>query len=254
MNAAATPDLAPAQPAGNGWSAGRMLWLIVFIFAVHVILIFIFGARKPEAPRPVKSPPQLQFASPDNELIALTDPTLFALPHADEYTPPLKMADYINDSFQWPKNPQSLSLSPTLGGTLAAPKVNISPSRTPLDFKPPPKFTASELQFGPVSAERSAIRLGGSLAQRQLITRPQLPSWPDNDVLPPSVVQVLVDADGNVVSDVLLKSSGLDAADQGALNFALGAHFAPAPSSVVGQMVFLWHTVASATNALPAQP
>ncbi len=77
-----------------------------------------------------------------------------------------------------------------------------------------------------------------------------VPSLPYNDVIPPSQVQVLVDAAGKVVSAVLLPPDNLlesaghyDAADRRALELARAARFAPAPRLTFGRLIFNWHTV-----------
>jgi len=97
-----------------------------------------------------------------------------------------------------------------------------------------------------------------------------LPSWPGADLLTNSVVQVLADAAGKVVSHKLLRlesgSKDQQDADQWALKQARAARFTPLPPSEDtaanplrqlsrGALVFEWHTVPrSATNAPPANP
>ena len=81
-----------------------------------------------------------------------------------------------------------------------------------------------------------------------MLNQIEVPSLPYNDVIKPSRVQVLVDEQGNVASDVLLGSSDYDAADQKALELARTARFVPSPGLMFGEMIFNWHTVAT-TNA-----
>ena len=66
-------------------------------------------------------------------------------------------------------------------------------------------------------AARSTLRLAGGLANRRLLNPPELRAWPASDLLTNSVVQVLVNADGNVMSLNLLAGSGSPKADQFAL-------------------------------------
>jgi len=78
------------------------------------------------------------------------------------------------------------------------------------------------------------------------------------DLLTNTVVQVLVDADGNVVSPALLPpGSGDSRADQRALEVARTARFQPlrgsSPALTVGVLVFEWRTVAL-TNAPASNP
>ena len=63
--------------------------LIALVFAAHVGLLFMFGARKQIVPRPVTDAPTLKLAGGSDELLekllALNDPTLFALPHPGDF-------------------------------------------------------------------------------------------------------------------------------------------------------------------------
>ena len=129
----------------------------------------------------------------------------------------------------------------------------------PLDFKPTPELSAPSLQIEPALPQNSTLQIEGGLAQRRLIGEINLPSLPYNDVIAPSIVQVLVDAAGDVVSAVLLPSennleaaSHYDVADQRALEIARSARFAPAKNLIIGQMIFNWHTVPSTTTNAPA--
>jgi len=60
-------------------------------------------------------------------------------------------------------------------------------------------------------------------------------------------VQLLVAADGQVLSAVLLATSGDDAADQTALMLARTLRFRPAAQAMFGEIIFNWHAVPAAT-------
>jgi hypothetical protein len=232
-------------------------WVFV-VFIAHVALIFVFGARKPIVPRQTKEAPQLTLAAGQNELLALNDPTLFALPHADEFTPPYQ----ITNTFHWANPAHWLSLTDTLAETADSMAQPVRFDVAHLDFKPGPKLDVPAAQIPPAFPQASTVRLAGNLARRQWTGAPRLPSWIDNDVLQPSIVRLLVDARGNVVSAILQPDSergpaGADqaAADQKALDLARGAHFYPATNSIFGLMIFDWITVpVPATNSPAALP
>ena len=198
---------------------------------------------------------QLTLVDGQNELLALNDPTLFALPHADEFTPPYQ----ISYAFRLSEPTNWLSLTDTLSaaiGTLAQPALL---DITRLDFKPQPRLSVPQVQVQPAFASASTLRLDGDLAQRQLVSMPKLPSWIDNDVLQPTVVRVLVNIEGDVVSDILLdqdlSGSGLPDADQKALEIARGLHFTPATHPTFGVIIFNWRTVpVPATNSPAVTP
>ena len=187
-----------------------------------------------------------------------TIPTLFALPHADEFNAPFQ----VTNAFHWSSPTHWLSLTDTLAETVDSLAQPVRFDVAHLDFKPRPKLDVPEYQIPPAFPQASTVRLTGNLARRQWMSAPQLPSWIDNDVLQPSVVRVLVDAEGNVVSGIAASDTeigpvGADqaAADQKALELARGTHFMPATNSTFGLIIFDWLTVpVPATNSPVASP
>ncbi|HEY1662723.1 MAG TPA: hypothetical protein VGI03_09920 [Verrucomicrobiae bacterium] len=253
MNAAA-PDLAGnghLHPA-KGWSRGQLFRMVVVVFIAHVVLIFIFGARKPIIARAVKDVPQLEMAAAQNEWLTLDDPALFALPHADPYNAPYQ----VTNSFHWSNATHWLSLTDIVGGVTSGLGQPYHFSTAHLEFIPPVKLDVPATQFRPEFAQASTLRVDGDLARRPWIAAPRLPLWIDNDVLQPAVVQVLVNPEGDVASEVLLPpGSGLDAADQKALEIARGLHFVRAAHPTFGNLTFNWQTApAPETNAPAISP
>jgi TonB family protein len=120
------------------------------------------------------------------------------------------------------------------------------------ELKPPLKLSEPVLQFKPAFAKNSTMRIEDGLARRRLLTPISLQSWPNDDILEPSVVQALVDAKGSVVSVVLLSSSKLDAANQRALELVRAARFAPSSGMTIGRFIFDWRTVALPVTNVPA--
>lgn len=254
-------ELAGPKPQGEGWSRSKWLAVVVIIFAAHVAFIFAFGEKKQTAPRPAANVPSLKLADNSNELLALDDPTLFALPHLEEFAgsawlepPPIGFR-----RLNWTEQPRWLGLSAeNLGATFSRfMQTNFFAGHT-LDFKPSPKLSEPP----PVEteiAQNSTLQVKGELAQRRLINETNLPSLPYNDVIAPNVVQVLVDVAGDVVSAVLLPSeNSLDAdgradiSDTNALQIARAVRFAPSSQLTFGELIFNWHTVPLATTNPPA--
>jgi hypothetical protein len=101
----------------------------------------------------------------------------------------------------------------------------------------------------------STVRMEGEIAARPLLNKWTLPSRPHSDLLSNSVVQVMVDLAGHVVTTTLLAGCGDDEADRLALKLANTARFTPALKPVAtrppddnlswGRIVFQWHTVPS---------
>jgi TonB family protein len=255
----AAPEVPPRQePQGKGpRTRGRWLTLIALVFAAHVALLFIFGGRKQIVPRPVTNVPTLKLAADSSELLALNDPTLFALPHPGDFASAvwLQTAVLKQPSFRWTEPPHWLPLSADELGLVFNQfmQTNLFEGFE-LQLRPPLKLSTPGLPIEPVLAQNSTMRVEGSLAQRQLPAQISLTNWPYADVLAPSVVQAVVDAAGNVVSTVLLSPSGYDAADQSALELARAMRFAPSSRLTIGRMIYNWHTVPPPETNTPVIP
>jgi hypothetical protein len=224
------PTLNLAEPKRSiGWSRQRWLILITLVFAMHVAFIFIFGAKKQIVPRTLQNVPQLQLAD-NNELIALDDPTLFALPNAKDFAAAVWLKPHTNapPDFRWTESPRWLPLAAgELGATFAQFMQTNQFAAFQLDFKPPLQLSEPVLPVEPAFTQISTLQIADDLAQRRLLNQLDLPSWPYANVIAPSKVQVLVDAAGNVVSTLLLPPDNgfsaadfYDAADQRALELA----------------------------------
>ncbi len=244
---------AAGSNSGQGWSSTCWFVIITFIFAVHVALIFLSGEKKAVVPRAVTNVPTLQLANETDELLALNDPTLFALPGPKDFAVAgaFRLPDVKPPLFRWTESPRWLPLSTAgLGTALGQFMQTNYPASPSFNFKPVPLLSSPALPAEPLLVENSTLRLEGELVQRQLPLENNLTNWPYANVIAPSVVQLLVDAAGNVISAVLLPPGGgfgsadqYPPADQQALELARTMHFAPATRPTVGRLIFNWHTV-----------
>jgi len=245
----------------RAWSPARRRGWITLIFAAHVGLILALTHRKPAPPRPPAPAPSLSLAPEANESLALTDPTLFALPHRQGFagTAWLTTTNVPFPPFRWTEPPRLLPLPVADLGVIFAQFmrtnqfVNRQFETKPAPDLPPP--VAGEL---PVATPTSStLRVAGDLANRPLLNPPQLQTWRAADLLTNTVVQVLVYAGGAVFSPTLLTLSGSKEADQNALLVARGTRFEPrpraSPALTVGTLVFEWHTQPQ-TNAPAPNP
>ena len=248
----------PVEPKrSEGWSRSRWIFLIAFVLAAHIAFIFIFGTKQQIVPRAVTNVPQLQLADDASELIALDDPTLFALPHANDFASAvwLKTPTNAPPDFRWTATTNWLTLDAgKLGATFNEFMQTNRFAEFQPDFKPEPRLSEPVWPVESAPPQNSTLQISGDLAQRRLLNQINLPSLPCNDVLPPGKVQALVDAAGNVVSVVLLEASGLELADTNALAFARTARFAPAAQLTFGELIFNWHTVPAAATNTNANP
>ena len=278
MNAAPigpSPRVETTLPSRGRWPRHRWWLLIALVFGAHVGLIYALSDRRPIVPRQPGPASELRLAIGSSELLALHNPTLFALPQLKGFS----AAAWRQDSqiefppFRWTEPPRWLALPVgQLGDTLRRFVQTNTFARVEFEPLPPPELALPEarLEMGPIA--RSVLRLKGDLAERRLLNPVELSNWPGADLLTNSVVQVLVDAAGNVVSHKLLRADSgskdrdQQEADQRALELARAARFRPLPPSgntaanplgrlSRGALIFEWHTVPlPATNAPATKP
>ncbi len=256
--------LTEPTPLGEGWPWRKMFFLVALALAAHVALVFFFGTKAKIIPRAIADVPQLQLARNDDELIALKNPTLFALPNSRDFSSAiwLKIPIITPPSFGWTEPPQWLPLNPiNLGATFRQFMQTNQLAEISLDLKPSPEFAAPETSIESALLQNSSLKILGALAQRGLLEPVALPSPAYNNVIPPSKIQVLVDAAGNVISAVLLPDNNnaeaaehLDQADKNALEIARGLRFAKAAQLTLGEVIFNWHTVPMVSTNAPANP
>ena len=116
-------------------------------------------------------------------------------------------------------------------------------------------------------APTSTVDPDGALEGRILTPLTNLPSWPNHEVLTNSVVQVLVDGDGQCLSSTLLSGCGSKSADAFALKWARTCRFKPVRLTgskgaardglVSAKLTFRWRTIpvpsASGSNQMATQ-
>ena len=247
MNAA--PDSIAGPANTGGWSRKKLFFLFLVAVGVHLGCVLIFGTKHPPALRAVPVVPQLQVAPNHREIAALTDPTLFVLPHEglDGVPAAWRQPPQPDEpSFHWAESEPPPFLKPVaedFGASFAAFLKTNQVARGSLDFKPAPVVSTPEVTFEPILPRQSVLKINGDLASRPTLSLPMVPAIPCNDVIRPTRVQAVVDADGNVVSSVLLESSEFTDADRKALELARQIRFAPATQTVIGELIFTWHTV-----------
>jgi hypothetical protein len=246
---------------------------VLLVFIAQVAVMFLLGNPPAASPARPTAPAPAFFLGPNqwDELLALQDPTIFMLPHDNNFSGPawMKIPQQTFDSTNWTEPARPLELPPErLGSGFAAFMETNPPPRFQMDIGAGPgvnPMPAEPMPLVPISVS-STVRVEGDLAKRRLLTSPQLSPQTnaDFDVLQNTEVQLLVDAQGNAFSPVVLTSSKNSAADAVALDFARKARFGPlktapgtAPSATMtfGKLIFEWQTLPPApTNAPPSKP
>lgn len=241
------------------WSARRRWATIAVAVVVQVGLIYWFSERSQQPVRQAESRPAFQLvARAQSEWLTLNSPTMFALPHPLGFSGRAWLAVPAHDyrPAEATNVPQWLALTPAaLGATFREFMRTNQSSRVAVAIRPAPALATPSLVATPLTARASRVQLSDALVKRGLRSQWQLPAWTNAETLPPSEVQVVVDAFGHPVSAVLLNSSGLRAADAHALELVRRAVFGPdenvvrAPSDALdagltsGRLEFHWLTL-----------
>ena len=272
-----------AGPPVQKWTWTHWLAIVAIVFLGHVVLIFIFGARKPAPSTPVKNVPVLTLVGESSAgWVGLKNATLYALPDRSGFAgimwmtiPPLGFhkRDLTEDP-RWLAATDPLPVN-QLGSAFHHFVQTNHFGNVHLDLNLPPVSVAPAVSAQLPFARGSTLEIEGEVAKRGLPGTMKLPSWPFADAIAPSVVQVVVDAGGRVVSAVLLPPENysetpyLEAppvrdadADQYAVGLARSAQFAPLASGAgsvesnpamhlsVGLLIFNWQAVPlTTTNA-----
>lgn len=254
----------------GGWSSRRVWVFSAIVMVTQLALIHWLSDRKPPLVRAPGSAPTLQLAGKTSqELLALHDPTLFALPRKESFAGLAWMAPWtpLTHEVEWNEAPAWLPLEiARLGGvfnqfvttnvvrlwhTPSLPEPALLAPLVESDNRLPPSSTLKVISDG-LDARVSGI--------------PQLPSWPpraisptDFEILTNSVVSAMYGPDGKVISAALLSGSGSSSADDYALSVTRGAQFEPPSASSLqtnnpaqqlkwARLIFEWNTLPG-TNA-----
>jgi hypothetical protein len=245
-------------PVETRWPRKRWGFLTFAVFCAQIGLVFWLGENSLPRPRRPANTPLLRFTGPGTApIVALSDPTLFALPHRQAFAgeawlqtppPPRLSMDWAEKPFWLALPVEQLSqLLATFAGTnLSEAKLSLK-SDTSLIMPPAPPPAKPR--------QPSRLRVAGELARRQLLTKFELASWPHNDILTNTVIGVVVKADGQILSADLVSGSGLVSADQQALKEASAATFNSVETSGPGRnenplneltwgtLIFEWRTL-----------
>jgi hypothetical protein len=253
-------------PALAGWTR-RRFWAVVGVFCVaQAGLIMLFAERGNEGAPLTHGPADFHLMAPQLSAAELTktffatDPIVFALPSLHgfsgrawlELPPPQSEMPIETGKPEWLAldMPRLGTSFPTLEQAKSPLPFSLAGLRSP-ELEPWPAFLAPE-----VVKTRSGFEMKGELSRR-LINKPAaLPSWPSDQLLAKSVVEIAVDSSGRVVATRLQtprwgwRSAEADAS---ALEMARRLRFRPvaSPGPAWGEAVFQWQTT-EPTNTSPA--
>lgn len=217
------------------WSKRRWLVTITLLALGQAVFVFALSQRALPPPRKAASQPDMRVLEPTGRRAATalpaTDPTLFALVNRRGFSGPgwMRFDFAAHELRDWQDEPRWLALEPERFGAefrkLAAAS---GADRLTLQDKPPPRDSAPVVAAPTVRA-RTVWQLSGELHARPVLSPPDLPAWPHTDVLGPTVLQLAVNAFGDVLSARVLRGSGLATADTFARETFERARFQPLP-------------------------
>lgn len=247
-----------SSPEIPKWSRRRWAFCIMTAFLAQTGAFWLFTIRTPLAPRPHSSATRFQLLGDPTatsrlaQRLNIQDPTLFASANPNGFSGVawLKPQTQTNELQDWiapnPKPEPQFYMRPEFN--LAS--VPTMPSRNhSTASKPPPAETRMPIRRELVSTN-SWIAMQGPITQRPLAYIEPLPAWPGAGIWQPTVVEITVDPDGEVLSSRLLSSCGFSPADQQGLRISRQMRFAPLTvsnpaGSMQGRLTFYWAATAS---------
>jgi len=262
-----------AQERGK-WTKQRWLYAVGGVLGIQLALVaLLVRAVRPSQERPTFAT-RVQLIGQDEatRLPASVDPALFALPSLNGFSGSawLRYRSLEHTQDNRTETPAWLNLKPAALGADFVRFLSTNTIAPPLlvDEPLPSVLRYNNLAISEPVAPVSRLRIEGSLAGRALAGEPDLPSWPNSDIVTNTVVRAAIDGSGRCFSAALLSRSGLAAADEYALRFVETARFKPVPTGagrpvrqvnsddlVWGTLTFLWHTLPMPfTNTPPVVP
>lgn len=260
------------KPDEVPWTELRWRKLVALIFLIQLGLLFWAG-------NPVKPPVAkgkasrfvllIRELSPRDweEKVLVNDPMLFSLPDprgfsgkAWSHTPhPVPPAAEWNEPVRLLKlDERSLAMGVT---QFIQTNNGSSPRRIE---KPFPKIENFPILPNETSALRSELRVEGVLARRALLSEVSLPLWKNSQLLNNTIVEVMVNEDGQVLPGRILARSGVEGADALALEIARKLRFQSKPGGQVkelfsrgiewGKLVFEWGVTNGGVEVIPVPP
>jgi TonB family protein len=258
-------------PTCSGWSWNQLVRVAGGVLLLELILVFSLSRPASPLRAPEAFPGALVWHGEESDFVLsqwLPDPVVFARVVAQGFSGPLWLSAQAIDSVKGTPVHQGLrtsakfpqSLRPKLDEVAPTEPRDPGPRLTAMWFapEPSPRTWRAPQSFG---LERSFFRLGEGLIGWQIELNETPPVWTNAHLLAPTVVQVLVNPQGLLLSATLEPpGSGLPAADQEALRLVRQARFVAPPDRPLssplhwGRVELVWHTVAPVPESPPSRP
>ncbi|HVY72424.1 MAG TPA: hypothetical protein VHH73_20985 [Verrucomicrobiae bacterium] len=244
------------------WSPRRWITAIGLLIAVHVAVPMMLRGPATQMARETTGltirASGINPGRPVSETERWNDPTLLALPHLNDFSGPAWLRPKpLNYQFNdWSEPARWLAADPARLGMVDRDLPVANSARLPelVNVRPETSVPATA---GLKLPGGSTLRIEGGLVPSDLAEPLELPDLTATNLMTNSVVQVLVNAGGQVLTARLLAaptSRTVDqiAADARALDLARTAQFTPAPGPATkprsGRLIFRWATRPAASG------
>lgn len=229
------------------------VWLV--IFAITVAFPLVFSEKTPPVPdyKPqFLSKMNFEQIQSDNEMFQLLNPTLFAMASPKGFSGKtwLKVKMPAHQFYEW--QGEIFWLQPVterFGKELANLLLPLKLESQIAVFESAPNVTPVNDDNPPMPGKSSRIKVEGEIATRPILFTPEIPPIYSNDIYPPTIVSVVVDNNGFIISSAVTGESGFLKADSLAVELAKKIRFAPVKSRngktnfepQFGKIIFEWY-------------
>jgi hypothetical protein len=241
------------------WGWRRWLAVILLLFAAQIGMVWWLSAPPP-APRSLLHEPVVMALVDRHanerllDSIAASDPALFALGSARGFSGAwIGFTPATPRPADWSEPDRYAGIDSNALGNAFRQYVQQNSSRPRVRPEKPVPAVAALQTPGHLFAAESVLTATGEIASRLPAAPVKLPAWPNAELLAPTTVQLLVNAEGMVLTARLLQSSGLAVADRLAMELAKGTQFQSVPvgRSASGNLIFNWKTVPPVVSGVP---
>ena len=232
--------------------------LIIFgaiLIFIQFLLTIVICEKVPQysgSKSSFKATMSLEQVKPDSETYWLFNPAGFAMANPNGFS---KMAwfqvkPYSHNYYEWKEEPFWLQpIASMLGNELTNLLRLYKPMPQITIFETTPQLISIFNIEAPAPLSKSSFTIEGNISKRTLIYAPELPLFECSNVYPASVVYVVINNDGFVLSPILINESGFPPADSSAVELAKRFRFEPIKSDnknvnpEFGKIIFNWRFV-----------
>lgn len=239
-----------ADLSARSWTWRTWAAVVAGLLLLHGVGLWKFGRGQRTPSRPLEAVPQWTWADLGvADWRAWFDPTLFVHGHPQSFSGPGWMLQpRVAYSAPLPLEPPRFLELDQLSWDDSLRLLDRAAAWTPsvLSLRPGTSPGFSNLvPRHPLTLRESSLRISPASFRRLQRSPPPLPGWPSAELLTNSVVRLLVNRAGRVLTATLLVSSGSPAADQKALEIARQLEFEPGPtgatpSAATAELTSLW--------------